>query len=221
MSKPSKNTLRSPLKERGVDGAIRSRYAEDKMIVDFHFTDSTILPDTENFSEKTVVYFVARSYYKSCQKLLKQVNKYKPSDRYRQMDDCAYRYLPAMFCFRHYLELKLKYLYMFYADESFNVNSHSLSELLEELKEKGFDGDVFDKPVAYVESLENSHGNGDLYFRYLLNKNLECPDSLEIPMFELSDIRQFITDIEHYAAQAQDKILRRRRMTGTRNLMLI
>ena len=46
MSKPSKNTLRSPLKERGVDGAIRSRYAEDKMIVDFHFTDSTILPDS-------------------------------------------------------------------------------------------------------------------------------------------------------------------------------
>ena len=72
MSKPSKNTLRrSPLKERGVDGAIRSRYTEDKIIVDFHFTDRTILPDTENYSEKTVVDFVARSYYKSCLTLMR------------------------------------------------------------------------------------------------------------------------------------------------------
>lgn len=191
---------RKTLQEKGIDGAIHHTYYKDKVTVDFRFTDNNFRANIENFSEKTVIDFVAKSYYKSCLTLLNQVNKYKYSEKYRQMDDCAYRYLPAMYCFRHYLELKLKYLYMCYANESFNVDSHSLTKLLNEVKAKGFNHTVLDAPVAYVESLEriqSNQSNGDFYFRYLTDKNIVCQESLNIPMYEFEKIRQFITDIEY------------------------
>lgn len=197
----SKSSIRQPLQERGLAGAIHKTYSTDKITVDFNFVDNTILGNIENFSEKTVINFVANSYYKSCLTLLAEVKKYVPTDKYNKMDACAFRYLPAMFCFRHYVELKLKLLYMHYANESFNVLCHTLSDLLNELKAKGFSLDVFDEPISYVESLEkikNSQVNGDSYFRYLIDKHMVCQESLEIPMFEYSKIKNYITDIEHY-----------------------
>ncbi len=107
------------------------------------------------------------------------------------------------------MELKLKYLYMHFANESFNVNSHSLSDLLRELKDKGFSNNVFDEPIAYIESLEviqNNRSYSDAYFRYLVDKNIICQESLEIPMFEFSKIRTFIADIEYYTNQSIDKL---------------
>ena len=195
-----KKSERKQLKEKGIEGARQTMYGEDSIVVDFRFTDKNIRPDLENFSEKTVIDFVAKSYYKSCLTLLKRVNEYELSDQFRQMDDCAYRYLPAMYCFRHYLELKLKYLYMIYANESFNVSSHSLSALLSELKQKGFNDKVFDEPVAYIESLEripnSQQQNGDFYFRYLIDRDIVCQESLDMPMFEFEKVRKYITDIE-------------------------
>ena len=191
---------RKHLQEKGIDGAIHKTYYKDKIVVDFRFTDSNFRIDTENFSEKTVIDFVAKSYYKSCLSLLNQVSKYDYDSKYHEMDNCAYRYLPAMYCFRHYLELKLKYLYMVYANESFNAESHSLSTLLTELKSKGFTHNVFDKPVEYIESLEkipNSQQHScDFYFRYLIDRNIVCQESLEIPMFEYEKIKEYILDIE-------------------------
>lgn len=205
----SKNKQRKPLQEKGIEGAMQIAYSDDKIVVDFRFIDSTILPGLENFSEKTIIDFVAKSYYKSCLTLLKQVNNYERSNIYSEMDNCAYRYLPAMYCFRHYLELKLKYLYMYFANESFNVDSHNLSNLLQELKDKGFSHNVFDEPVAYIESLEiiqNNHSHADAYFRYLIDKNIICQETLEIPMFEFPKIKKFITDIEHYSDQVIDEL---------------
>ena len=193
--------IRKPLQEKGLAGAIHKTYSTDKITVDFHFVDNTILGKIENFSEKTVIDFVANSYYKSCLTLLAEVKKYVPTDKKSKMDACAYRYLPAMYCFRHYLELKLKYLYMCYANESFNVTCHTLSDLLNELKAKGFSSNVFDEPISYIEALEkikNGQVKEDSYFRYLINKKMVCQESLEIPMYEFSKIKNYITDIEYY-----------------------
>jgi len=91
---------------------------------------------------------------------------------------------------------------MYYAKESFNVNSHTLSILLNELKDNGFKSDVFDEPIAYIESLErinDSHSNGDFYFRYLIGKDMICQESLKIPMFEYSKIKTYITNIERFS----------------------
>ena len=194
-------TERKSLQERGVEGAIHRTYYKDRVVVDFRFSDDNFRTNTENFSEKAVIDFVAKSYYKSCLTLLNQLNNYKYSDKYRLMDECSYMYLPAMFCFRHYIELKLKYLYMIYANESFNVKSHCLQDLLDELKDKGFKHNVFDEPVKYIESLENipnsQQHSSDFYFRYLVDRDIVCQETLEIPILECKKIQQYILDIEY------------------------
>lgn len=196
-----KNTARKKLNETGYSGAMGISYCEDKMLIDFRINyDPLGINVPESFSEKTVLGFVTRSYADSCITLLDKMRKYKDAKTNTSKDYCAYRYLPAMFCFRHYLELKLKFLYLYYHNESFDTSCHSLKGLLEDLKKNStFLSDVFDEPIAYISELEKFEPNGKVEascLRYLISNDFKCKEHLEIPMFELDKIKNFILRIE-------------------------
>lgn len=203
MSKKIRNE-RKKLNEKGIVGSIQKRYNSDNVTIDFRFDGNPLgLEKFENFSEKSVLNFVVQSYANSCLTLLKRVEEYENKNTYSAKDNCILRYLPALYCFRHYLELKLKYLYMYYANEAFNSNCHNLSELLQELKEKGFSSDIFKAPIEYIENLENNdstYKSNDYFFRYLIDKELNCKEHLVIPIFEFKKIKDFILNIEYQSS---------------------
>lgn len=193
---------RKSLNEVGVGGAISTTYKENQIEIDFRVKGHPLgIDDSEQFSEKTVLDFVVRSYASSCLTLLKRMENYKDAETYHDMNECALRYFPALFCFRHYLELKLKYLYMCYTNQTFNIASHNLMDLHSELKEVGFNHNVFDKPIQYIKDREYymnvSDGDASV-FRYLIKRDFQCKEKLIIPMSEFTTIKDFILDIEHY-----------------------
>ena len=109
-------------------------------------------------------------------------------------------YLPAMFCFRHYIELKLKYLYMYYNHETFNSTSHNLQVLLDQLKKKNESPyKIFDDAIEFLKQYEKFVPNGnnfDSYFRYLFDKQFNREEQLTIPIAEISKIENYILEIE-------------------------
>lgn len=197
MSKPRKK-----LQECGYGETIQKTYKSQEIEIDFRVFGSPLGDkNIESFSEKSVLNFVAQSYANSCLTLFHRVEEYKDTDKYSIMDNCALRYLPAMFCFRHYIELKLKYLYMCYANEEYNSNTHNLSTLLQELKGKGFPSNVFDLPIEYIKEREcftSIDDGNDSFFRYLIDKDMKCKEHLNIPMFEFDKIKTYILDIEYH-----------------------
>lgn len=161
-------------------------------MVKFQFNDN-IFYQGRTFSEITLLNFVTKSYANSCLTLFKKLTEYNPKDLDNiKNTNIAYRYLPAMFTFRHYIELRLKTLYMILAKQSFTFN-HNLSALLKEVKEAGFDKNVFDEPIKFIDKYEK---HNDEHFRYLITKEFQCTKKLEIPMFQFDKIKKFIQDIE-------------------------
>ena len=144
-------TARKKLNEQGIEGAMSISYGKNTMIIDFRNNNDPLGLGTDNFSEKTVFDFVATSYASSCLTLLNRMKDYRDAEDYRQKDQCSYRFLPAMFCFRHYVELKLKHLYMCYHQEEYMEN-HNLRKLCEDLKKENlFNMGVFDEPGRFVD----------------------------------------------------------------------
>ncbi len=189
------------LNEVGI-GGMRRTYKENQIEIDFRtYGHPLCINDDEQFSEKTVMNFIVQSYASSCLTLLNQMKTYKESKTHKSMNDCAMLYFPAMFCFRHYIELKLKYLYMCYTDKPFKANTHDLSFLHGELVKAGFKHNVFKKPLQYIEDREfymDIKDSDAFVFRYLIKQDFKCKEKLIIPMFEFDTIQTFITDIEHY-----------------------
>ena len=144
------------------------------------------------FNEVTLLNFVAQSYAKSALELYKKVAEYDSEDA-NEEKDTTYFYLPAKFCFRQYLELKLKCLIMIYKEKSFKT-IHKLSSLLEEVKKSGFNYQVFSEPIQYIENIEN----GDCtLFRYLIDKDFNSKRNFLIPMFDYEKVKQYIDNIEN------------------------
>ena len=188
------------LNEVGVGGMLTT-YKESQVEIDFRTYGHPLgINDDEHFSEKTVLNFIAQSYASSCLTLLNQMKNYRIAETHKSMNDCAMLYFPAMFCFRHYIELKLKYLFMCYTDKPF-ISSHNLSNLHEDLQKVGFNHKVFEKPIQYIMNQEyymEMKDSDASVFRYLIKQDLQCKEKLIIPMFEFDTIQTFITDIEQY-----------------------
>ena len=198
-----KPVKRFPLKAQGLWGGIQRCYRKKDMSIVFKFNDNIF--NSETFSEITLLNFVAQSYADSCLTLLLRMEGYNIDASARENNFCSTRYLPAMFCFRHYLELKLKCLYMVLTRQSFDFN-HKLNMLLEEVKQKGFSNNVFDEPINYIENIENGD---EAFFRYLISTKFDCVDEINIPMFEFKRIKNFIIDIEQaYNLFVTDKVLK-------------
>ena len=202
MSKSS----RKRLSEKGIVGAMALYYEEDKMTIDFCPSNNLLGLDGESFSEKTVFDFVAKSYASSCLTLLNRMKEYHNTEDYTIRNQCSYRFLPAMFCFRHYIELKLKHLYLYYHKEEY-METHNLRKLSEDLKKDNlFNMGVFDEPIEYIEKIEKFIPNGKVdvtYFRFLANNNFQFQKKLELPFGDIEKIENYIKEIEFRVKQIQ------------------
>lgn len=151
-------------------------------------------------SEFQVLEFVINSYKTSCITLLNELKRYTQLENVKDKITMLQYYLPAMFCFRHYIELKLKYLYMYYNHETFNSSSHNLQVLLDQLKKKNESPyKIFDDAIEFLKQYEKFVPNGnnfDSYFRYLFDKQFNREEKLTIPIAEISKIENYILEIE-------------------------
>lgn len=162
----------------------KKRIDDNKVRILFNYTDPLF---GETKSEISVLEYVARSYGESCIYLLTQLKQY---DSYKHADYDHF-YLPAMFCFRHCLELRLKVLYMRYTQESFD-NNHTLNGLLQKVKEAGFQESIFDEPVNYIENIECKQ---DAFLRYIISTNFEYPEYIDIPLSDCDKIINWVNQI--------------------------
>ncbi len=157
------------------------------------------LPDgkeQENFNELNVLHFVANSYMNSCICIIEKIKK----GLHNKKDDIITLYLPLMFCFRHYLEMKLKLLYVDCANELFD-KGHKLSDLRDALNGKGYiDVNIFNSAIDYIENLENNYPE---HFRYIVATDYKFTDKLIIPKNVCDVIFNYINHIETAAINAR------------------
>lgn len=152
--------------------------------------------EKENFNELNVLDFVATSYKNSCFCIIEKIKKGLRNKK----DDIIILYLPLMFCFRHYLEMKLKLLYVDCAHELFD-KGHKLSDLRDALKGKGYiNVNIFDSAINYIESLENNYPE---HFRYIVATDYKFTDKLIIPKDVCDVIFNYINHIETAAIIAR------------------
>ena len=104
----SKNNAPKIVQNEGCYKAILREYFEDEMCINFRFYDNLIL-GKETYSVITLLDFVAKSYADSCLTLFRRLEDYDFNNMPTQNNNISLRYLPAMFCFRHFIELKLKW----------------------------------------------------------------------------------------------------------------
>ncbi|MBR3864450.1 MAG: hypothetical protein IKJ19_04995 [Clostridia bacterium] len=197
-----KNKDRYVLKAEGVYKALSKTCFENVVTMNFKFFDDFIY-DGETFSEITILDFVAKSYAESCLTLLSKVDTYQFDDTHSSVNYTTYRFLPAMFCFRHYLELRLKCIYMEINFTNFET-SHNLIDLYNDIKEHSLDFKVFEEPIKYVNQFENGY---DEFFRYLIPKNFEYCESLSMPMHDFKKVKNYITSIETCVKNVINKLM--------------
>ena len=184
-------------------GEITYSCYDDKAIIDFCDNDK------QTPAELTEFKFVVDSYFESCFVLLTEVEKYATSDSFKDKKRCLLKYLPAVFCFRHYIELKLKYLYMQHSGNSFNTNEHALSKLLDELKTvSGLDYAIFNNAISYIEEIEKTVNNErfDAFSRYLVDKKFNFSKKLSIVLNDIKRMKRALVEIEGRIEQ-RDQVL--------------
>ena len=174
-------------------GEITYSCYDDKAIIDFCDNDKQAPAELTEFK------FVVDSYFESCFVLLTEVEKYATSDGFKDKKRCLLKYLPAVFCFRHYIELKIKYLYMQHTGKSFNTNEHSLSVLLKELQEdSGLDYAIFNSSISYISEIEKIDNNErfDAFSRYLVDRNFNFSKKLSIVLDDIKRMKRSLVEIE-------------------------
>lgn len=164
---------RDKLKEYGYGGAYQYTLNDEEFIIDFKVDAGFAY----GFSEITLLNYVAESYRNSTLTLLRKVNKIADCNESKSTYEIAkysYGYIPAMFCFRHYLELKLKSLYMTINRMQFNSVTHDLTELFSEIKTKiqmlHIDSIWIENAVKYVDLIEKKN---QYHFRYYIDKKFK------------------------------------------------
>ncbi len=153
-----------------------------------------------NLSINTIIKafsFVSNSYMSGCLKLFSQMEKMECSDIIKNE-----LFLPAMFCFRHYIELRLKFIYArtkkTTTDEVKQLagkNGHKLQSLLQAIKGKGVNTTVFDEPIKFINTYENNEVE---YFRYMIDKNFQSYNELKEILNYYKKIREYILSIERF-----------------------
>ncbi len=160
-------------------------------------------------SEIMALRFVTKSYFDSCIVLLNEVEKYSFSNNIENTQKCIFKFLPAFFCYRHYIELKLKCLYMEETGEYFGT-VHKLTSLLEALEKKtGRDFSIFRYSIAFVEQNEKKIGDAELdsYSRYLVNKIYSFAQNLTINISDVKMMKWTLISIEERIEDIQNILL--------------
>ncbi len=174
-----------------LDGSIVYMCAKDKVIIDF-------CQDEKEPSELLELKFVVDSYFESCCVLLQQVKKYQHAKNFQTQKKYILKYLPAFFCFRHYVELKMKYLYMLYTRNTCPT-THDLTNLKTQLCDAtGCRFDIFSKAISFIERNEHVDENARCveYSRYLADRNFNFANSVSVDMDEVAEMLERIIEIE-------------------------
>lgn len=191
----SKNKKETRKLITNTDGVYLYKFYDDKITIDFRV-------DGEPYSELSVLKFITDSYKNCCLELLAKFEHYNFHDLEKKNIHLASFYLPAMFCFRHYIELKLKYLYAHYYKESFLMNSdgHKLKKLLEDLQKRYNNKfGIFNKAIEWIdnhEKIKPLEDSIDSYFRYLADKEFNFESHLEISITEIKEWIENIGELE-------------------------
>ncbi len=192
---------KKPLTECGADGGLLIDFTEDVLTIFFEYENNDF-GQMKTFSEITLLEYVASSYGESCLTLLRRVEQYNINNSINFNRDCSYRFLPAMFCLRQYIELKLKCLYMLVNRTSFD-NNHNLKELASFIKQKGFPLNNFNVAINFVNKYEHKDA---AFFRYMINKNFKCTKKISMNMHMYNQIHDMILNIENDYNKIKEKI---------------
>ena len=147
------------------------------------------------FCEIGELSYVAESYFRSAIQLISKVDEIESETEIKKQYNLSFYFLPAMFCFRHYVELKLKIIFLQMKKDKFYI-THNLKEMKDEIENMGFTKHCFDEAIELIDSYEN--GQVEL-FRYLLNKtNNEFTNEIKIQHKTKEKMLKFYRQIEYY-----------------------
>lgn len=197
----NRDTSKKLLTECGIDGGLLYNLTDDKFEIQFEYYEDSE-KDSKTFSEITLLEYVATSYWESCLTLFRRVEQYDLNKIISFNRSCSYRFLPAMFCLRQYIELKLKCLYMLVNRTSFD-NNHNLKELTSFIKEKGFSLNNFNVAINFVNKYEH---NDAAFFRYMIDKNFKCTKKISMNMHMYNQIHDMILNMENEYNKVKDKV---------------
>ena len=99
----NRDTSKKLLTECGIDGGLLYNLTDDKFEIQFEYYEDSE-KDSKTFSEITLLEYVATSYGESCLTLFRRVEQYDLNKIISFNRSCSYRFLPAMFCLRQYIE---------------------------------------------------------------------------------------------------------------------
>lgn len=146
------------------------------------------------FSEVGELSYVAESYFKSAIQLISKVDDIENKTEIKKQYDLSFYFLPAMFCFRHYIELKLKIIFLRIKKDQFYL-THDLNEIKNEIENMGFTKHCFDKAIEFINSYEKGQVE---FFRYLLDTANKFTKDIKIKNKTKEKMMEFYMQIEHY-----------------------
>lgn len=149
------------------------------------------------FCEQGELTYVAESYFRSSMKLLSEVDKINVSNNDKSNYYLTFYFLPAMFCFRHYVELKMKIVFLDLKKDKFIIK-HDLHFLRENIEQCGFSKHCFDEAIELIDYYEQGH---DEFFRYLLTKDFVFTTDISILHGLKNKIEKIYYSIEHWSSQ--------------------
>lgn len=198
MSEKNKNNTNKSI---NVERFFQYKFYDDKIQIDFQVNDYPC-------AELVAFEFATASYENAALLLFTELEHYSVQDTKIRKQYMSTLYLPAMFCFRHYIELQVKSLYMWYFRKPLsldNKNLHILRQLFEELQKKSNNKfTIIATAIEYIEKYEKfstSHAYDSSYFRYLANKNYDFEEHLEIPISDIGKIKNYIIEIDFRTKQ--------------------
>ena len=186
--------------------ALEYEFGDDWYTVNFSFNGGMDKDeeDIENFSEEMVLGYLATCYANSCLTLISILEKYNTTENLTEKRNIASRYLPAMFCFRQYVELKLKELYIDIKNELPNF-IHDI-EVLKNSIERELKVNIvaFDQALDFIKDKEK---RSQTFFRYLSKNASEYVDKLQFCVAEFDTVRKLILNIGKCSQEIKNRKL--------------
>ena len=161
---------------KGIYNAVKVSKEMNGITLHFQYETTSLNGVETQFDEFGELTYVAESYFRSSIKLLSDVDKISDSKDTKLNYKLSFYFLPAMFCFRHYVELKMKITYLNLTKDKFIVN-HDLHFLRQNIEQQGFVNHCFDEAIELIDSYEQGH---DEFFRYLLSKDFVFTKEISI-----------------------------------------
>lgn len=147
------------------------------------------------FSEIGELSYVAESYFKSAIYLISKVDDIEHETDTKKQYNLSFYFLPAMFCFRHYVEMKLKIVFLRMKKDKFFI-IHNLNDMKDEIENMGFTKNCFKEAIDFIETYEKGQVE---FFRYLLDKSNVFTKEFKIKNKMKEKMVKIYEHIEYYS----------------------